>query len=146
MSSPLVDEDLSSNEDEEEDKKEGNPISLQPFNVKAHIYVSLYGGTVDAKKKKVCLDQLETRFTLYGFISSLKVTCSWLELSTHVITWWNLYMHIHDSSGMSWKKFKGLIKKQFYPTCYEEDIRIEWQYLQNIHDQFIQEYNTEFQK
>lgn len=46
---------------------------------------------------------------------------------------------------MSWKRFKVVVRKQFYPVGYLEERWFKWYNLKQIYNQTIQDYTSEFQ-
>lgn len=87
---------------------------------------------------------MKNYFTLYVYTSAQKISFARLKMSGHTLTWWNAYVKHHDISGLTWSKFKKLVRKQFYPIGYEEDRWIRWQYLKQRYGQSVQEYTIEF--
>ncbi|CAL9019205.1 unnamed protein product [Prunus brigantina] len=50
----------------------------------------------------------------------------------------------YDVSELTWKNFKKLLRKQFYPVGYEDERWYKWQHFRQRFGQPVQEYTTEF--
>lgn len=64
--------------------------------------------------------------SLIGRIRRKEDRTNWIgerksKSSNYALTWWNAYMRNHDIPGLSRKKLKTIIRKEFYPIGFEED-------------------------
>ncbi|KAK1382534.1 hypothetical protein POM88_020269 [Heracleum sosnowskyi] len=109
------------------------------------VEIPMYDGSVDMEKLDDWIERLETYFTLYGFSSKKKIIFVTLKLSSHALMWWKSYRkNCNDEKTVLWRKFKELLKNQFYPVGFLEK---RWQKSYNLCQNFnqpVQEYTTEF--
>lgn len=54
------------------------------------------------------------------------------------------YQKRYDITELTWKEFKMILRKQFYPIDYEEERWCKWQHFRQRFGQIVQEYTTEF--
>jgi len=143
------DEEDSDSEEEEDDSttslQQGGKGSFQNLKIDFKVEIPTYDGKIDVDKLDDWLERLETYFTLYGYTSREKITFATLKLSAHALSWWKSYRKHHDGKAVSWKKFKELLKKQFYPVGFLEERWFKWFGLRQKFNQSVQDYTTEFQ-
>ncbi|KAK0581648.1 hypothetical protein LWI29_016413 [Acer saccharum] len=108
-------------DDEEELESSFNTKGKKSFKVDVKMNMPTYDGAGDAKKLGNWIGQLETYFTIHGYTSTQKLSFARLKLSSHPLTCWNAYLKHNVVLKLTWRKFKELIKKQFYPIGYEEE-------------------------
>lgn len=85
--------------------------SKKLFRVDFKLEIPTYDGVVDADKLDNWIEQMKNYFTLYVYTSAQKISFARLKMSGHTLTWWNAYVKHHDISGLTWSKFKKLVRK-----------------------------------
>ncbi|CAL8994908.1 unnamed protein product [Prunus brigantina] len=121
-----------------EDSEDEDDIQADPTKKEAE------SGDVDPEKLDNWIDTLETYFTVYKYSNVQKIKFASLKLSSHALTWWKSYQRRYDVSKLTWKNFKKLLRKQFYPVGYEDERWYKWQHFRQRFGQPVQEYTTEF--
>ncbi|CAL2244416.1 unnamed protein product [Prunus armeniaca] len=121
-----------------------NKNSIDTLKIDFKVDIPIYKGDVDPEKLDNWIDTLETYFTLYKYSNVQKIKFASLKLSSHALTWWKSYQRQYDVSELTWKNFKKLLRKQFYPVGYEDERWYKWQHFRQRFGQPVQEYTTEF--
>ena len=116
---------------------------MKNLKVDFKVEIPNYDGTVDVEKLDDWIDRLETYFSLGEYSSREKIKASTLKLSKHALTWWKSYKRKVNYSEVTWKTFKELLKKQFYPVGFLEQRWSSWYNLRQRYVQSVQEYTTD---
>lgn len=76
-----------------EDTTKQNIITItQLFQVKAHIDIFSYDGSINIELVDSWIDQLEIYFNLYDYNSEYRVMLAWPKLMEYMLAWWNTYL------------------------------------------------------
>ncbi|TXG50795.1 hypothetical protein EZV62_023319 [Acer yangbiense] len=137
-------DDDSLDSDTETDEEEIKVNSMKNLKVDFKVDIPVYDGIINAEKLDRWIDRLEIYYTVNKYSKSQKIKFASLKLSSHALTWWKSYRKRHNVSDLTWKKFKILLRKQFYPIGYVEERWYKWQHLKQKMGQAVQEYITEF--
>ncbi|CAL2266527.1 unnamed protein product [Prunus armeniaca] len=137
-------DDTQANPTKKEVESGDNKNSIDTLKIDFKVDIPIYKGDVDPEKLDNWIDTLETYFTLYKYSNVQKIKFASLKLSSHALTWWKSYQRRYDVSKLTWKNFKMLLRKQFYPVGYEDERWYKWQHFRQRFRQPVQEYTTEF--
>ncbi|KAF6135279.1 hypothetical protein GIB67_021641, partial [Kingdonia uniflora] len=96
--------------------KSSNPIRNLRINLK--IEIPVFDGSIDAEILDNWLDRLELYFSINEYSNAQQICFVTLKFASHTLTWWKSYQKCHDVGSLSWKEFKILVQKQFYPIGY----------------------------
>lgn len=81
---------------------------------------------------------------MYKYSNAQQIKFARLKISSHGLTWWKSYQRRYNVSDLTMKNFKILLRKQFYPVGYEEEIWYKWQHYKQRFGLTVQEYTTKF--
>ena len=132
-------------DDDSDTSQQGGKDSLRNLKVDFKVEIPMYDGSVNVEKLDDWIERLDTYFTLYGYSSKEKIIFATLKLSVHALSWWKSYRKRNKGEAVSWKKFKELLRKQFYPVGFLEERWYKWYNLRQKFNQSVQDYTTEFQ-
>ncbi|KAL6228354.1 hypothetical protein ACLB2K_002304 [Fragaria x ananassa] len=122
-------------DDDGKTSQQGGKDSLQNLKIDFKVEIPMYDGSVNVEKLDDWIERLETYFTLYGYSSKEKIIFATLKLSVHALSWWKSYRKHNKGEDVSWKKFKELLRKQFYPFGFLEE---RWNRWYNLRQRFNQ--------
>ncbi|KAM1507545.1 hypothetical protein TB2_016611 [Malus domestica] len=137
-------DDATTDVEEKEAKIGDDKYCVDTLNIDFKVNIPIYKGDIDPEKLDNWIDVLETYYTVYKYSNAQKIKFASLKLSSHALTWWTSYQRRYNVSDLTWKNFKILLRKQFYPVGYEEEKWYKWQHYKQRFGQTIQEYTTEF--
>ncbi|XP_004289453.1 PREDICTED: uncharacterized protein LOC101306573 [Fragaria vesca subsp. vesca] len=100
--------------------------SFRNLKIDFKIEVPMYDGSVNVDKLDDWIERLDTYFTFHRFTSQS-------------------YRRNSDEEVVSWKQFKELLRKKFYPVGFLEERWHKWHNLRQKTNQSVEDYTTEFQ-
>ncbi|KAF6139957.1 hypothetical protein GIB67_023053 [Kingdonia uniflora] len=123
----------------------GNSMNLTGnLQIDFKIKISVFDGSIDAEKFDNWLDRLEIYFSVYKYSNAQKICFLTLKFASHALTLCKSYKNCHIDKSLSWKEFKILVRKQYYPIGYEQERWFKWYHLRQKHGKSIQEYTMTF--
>ncbi|CAL2259851.1 unnamed protein product [Prunus armeniaca] len=136
-------DDIQADPTKKEAESGDNKNSIDTLKIDFKVDIPIYKGDIDPEKLDNWIDTLETYFTVYKYSNVQKIKYASLKLSSHALTWWKSYQRRYDVSKLTWKNFKKLLRKQFYPVGYEDERWYKWQHFRQRFGQPVPEFHNQ---